>query len=124
MHEFPRCNAVKVCRYGTMAYNINDRYLGRSLELYSEFSEGEVALFRQVVRPGDVVLDVGANIGAHTLFFARQVGPTGEVVTVEPQRVLFQTLCANLALNSVTNVWALPYAVGAVEGSLLIPRID
>lgn len=124
MHEFPTFTRVRPCRYGTMAYNPLDRYLGRSLDVYGEFSEGEVELFRRLVRPGDVVLDVGANIGAHTLPLARLAGPAGEVVAFEPQRVLFQTLCANMALNSVTNARCLPYAVGAAAGEIDAPRPD
>ncbi len=124
MHQFAPFNHVKTCRYGTMVFNTFDRYLGRGLDLYGEFSEGEVEMFRQLVRPGDTVLDVGANIGAHTLFFARQVGPKGAIYALEPQRVVFQTLCANMALNSVTNVWCLPCAAGAEPGETTVPRGD
>lgn len=124
MHTFEPFNRVKPCRYGAMAFNVHDRYVGRSLDLYGEFSEGEVEMFRHLVRPGDVVLDVGANVGAHTLFLARRVGPGGRVVAFEPQRVVFQTLCANVALNSVTNVWCHPAAAGAVAGEVAVPPVD
>lgn len=116
-------NRLKECRYGTMLYNVNDIYVGRSFELYGEFSEGEVALFRQVVRPGSVVLDVGANIGAHTLFFAGAVGPEGSVFAFEPQRIVFQTLCANMALNSVLNVHCYAAAVGERPGAIVVPQL-
>jgi len=117
-------NRHKACRYGQMLYNIHDLYVGRSLDLYGEFSEGEVELFRQAVKTGDWVLDVGANIGAHTLFFARQVGEAGRVLAFEPQRVVFQTLCANMALNSITNVWCYPYATGSEAGEIVVPESD
>ena len=58
-------NHLSECRYGYMLYNINDTYMGGSLDRYGEFSEGEGELFRQVVQPGSVVVDVGANIGAN-----------------------------------------------------------
>src|SRR5258707_14359705 len=109
-------NHLKACRYGHMLYNIHDVYVGRSLDLYGEFSEGEVGLFRQLVKPGDLVLDVGANIGTHTLFFSQRIGATGRVLAFEPQRIVFQTLCANLAINSATNVWCYPHAVGGEPG--------
>jgi FkbM family methyltransferase len=123
-HTFQSFNQLKACRHGQMLYNINDRYIGRSFELYGEFSEGEVALFRQAVQPGHVVLEIGANIGGHTLFLARQVAPYGRVIAFEPQRIVFQTLCANMALNNVLNVWCRPEAVGAEPGMLLVPSID
>ncbi len=117
-------NRLKACRHGQMLFNVNDIYIGRSLDLYGEFSEGEIELFRQIVRPGGVVVEVGANIGTHTLFFAAQVGPTGVVLAFEPQRIVFQTLCANLALNSHSNVFAFQQAVGAAAGTVVVPSID
>src|SRR5439155_11606088 len=54
-------NKLKQCRHGLMVYQPNDRYIGRSLELYGEFSEAEVDLFAGLVGPGDTAVDVGAN---------------------------------------------------------------
>jgi FkbM family methyltransferase len=120
----PPFNRQKTCRYGQMVYNPNDTYVGRSLELYGEFSEGEVDLFRQIVQPGQVVIEVGANIGAHTVFLARQVGVQGAVLAFEPQRIVFQTLCANIALNSLPNVAAFQQAVGERPGTIKVPELD
>jgi FkbM family methyltransferase len=117
-------NKVTRCRHGTMVYPPHDRYVGRSLELYGEFSESEVALFRGLVRPGDTVLDVGANVGAHTLPLARLVGSGGRVVAFEPQRLLFYCLCANVVLNDLTNVDCRHAAVGQTSGTLDVPELD
>lgn len=117
-------NRMKACRYGQMIYNFNDVYVGRSFELYGEFSEGEVQLFRQMVQPGDIVADIGANIGAHTLFFAQAVGPTGAVFAFEPQRVVFQTLCGNMAINSIPNAVCYHAALGEGPGQILVPPLD
>ena len=81
-------------------------------------------MFGQILAPGNVVLDIGANIGAHTLFFAKAVGPQGAVLAFEPQRVVFQTLCANMALNSITNTRCQQAALGEERGSLLVPPLD
>lgn len=117
-------NRLKECRHGQMLYNINDIYIGRSLDVYGEYSEGEIELFKQIVQPGHVVVEVGANIGAHTVFLAKQVGKTGFVMAFEPQRIVFQTLCANVALNSLPNVHCLQNAVGAAPGMVKIPVLD
>ena len=124
MSEFPAFNRLRNCRHGQMLYNVNDAYIGRSLDLYGEFSEGEADLFRQMTRPGHVAVEVGANIGAHTVLLARQVGPAGRVIAFEPQRVVFQTLCANVALNSLTNVDCQQQAVGEQAGTLLVPPLN
>src|SRR5271165_2730364 len=63
--------AVRKCRHGTMMYNVNDSFIGRSLDLYGEWCDDEVAVLGQILSPGDVVVDVGANIGTHTVFFAK-----------------------------------------------------
>ena len=115
---------LKATRHGLMLYHSKDAYVGRSLDLYGEFSEGEVGLFRQLLRPGTVVLDVGANIGAHTLYFAQAVGRGGVVVAYEPQRVIHQMLCANLALNGIVNVRTLLAGAGRERGLAQVPLLD
>lgn len=107
-----------------MLYLTGDTYIGRSLDLYGQFSQAECNLFAMLIRPGDVVVEAGSNVGAHTVMLAQQVGPQGRIFAFEPQRILFQILCANLALNSIGNVVAQPHAVGRAQGSLLIPAID
>ena len=115
---------IKQCRHGRMLYNVNDIYVGRSLDLYGEYSEGETELFAQIVQSGDVVIEVGANIGTSTVFFAKRVAPTGVVLAFEPQRVVFQVLCANIAMNGLTNVNTFQQAVGAERGSINVPMIE
>ncbi|MHB1291141.1 MAG: FkbM family methyltransferase [Sulfuricella sp.] len=109
-------NKLKFCRHGLMLFNRHDRYVGRALDLYGEFSEGEVALFQRLLSPGDIALDVGANLGAHTVPMARLVGRRGRIYAFEPQRMMFQTLCANLALNDLINVEARQAGLGAEVG--------
>jgi FkbM family methyltransferase len=58
-----------------------------------------IASYRKVVRPGDIVLDIGANIGSHTLPLAARVGASGRVVGVEPTKFAMDKLRRNLALN-------------------------
>ena len=117
-------NKLSRCRYGTMLYPPRDHFIGRSLELYGEFSEAEVALFRQLIRPGQTVVDVGANVGTHTLPLAQLVGADGRVLAFEPQRWLYYCLCANVALNDLTNVVCHEAAIGESRGSLVVPELD
>lgn len=93
------------------------------ISAYAEFSEGEVDVFRELIRPDDWIVEVGANIGAHTLTLAELV-PRGRVLAFEPQRLTFQLLCANLALNSVVNVYPERMLVGAECSTKLIHELD
>lgn len=115
---------LKRCRHGWMLYNVNDMYIGRSLDTYGEYSEHEIDLMGQVLRPGSVVVEVGANIGSLTVPLAQRVGPNGFVFAFEPERILFQNLAANIALNGLLNVATIRAAVGAAAGRAAMPPID
>ena len=117
-------NQLAAARDGYFLYNQNDQYIGRSIEQYGEFSGLEMKLFGQVCSAGGVVIEVGANIGAHTVGLARLVGPQGRVLAFEPQRLPFQTLCANVALNSLDNVDCFWAAVGSQDGFIDVPDLN
>ncbi|MCZ6767138.1 MAG: FkbM family methyltransferase, partial [bacterium] len=117
-------NRLLACRHGMMLFNKNDVYIGRSLECYGEFSEGELELFESIVRTGDTVVEAGANIGSHTVRLAQLVGEAGRVHAFEPQRVVFQTLCANVALNGLPNVFSHHAALGKESGQVIVPALD
>jgi FkbM family methyltransferase len=115
---------VKKVRFGLMLYNVHDIGCGLAFDNYGEFSYEEAKAFAQLVKEGMTVLDVGANIGSHTVFFSQAVGANGAVIAFEPQRVLYQMLVANLALNEINNVRPLQAAAGAEAGNAFVPPID
>lgn len=110
-------------RHGTMLALPHDQFVGRALEVYGEFSRGELELLLQIAKPGATVVEVGSNIGAHTIPLARACRP-GALYAFEPQRRIFQILCANLVLNDIDNVVALPQACGPHAGTVTIPPQD
>jgi FkbM family methyltransferase len=63
------------------------------------FEPSTVKAYRELVRPGSTVIDIGANVGAHTLHLARSVGPTGRVIAFEPSAGAFARLARNTAIN-------------------------
>lgn len=67
--------------------------------LFGVFEKDTVEQFRRWIRPGATVLDIGANIGAHTLQLARLVGDIGRVIAFEPTDYAFEKLRFNLSLN-------------------------
>ena len=106
-----------------MLFNVSDLGIGRSLDLYGEWTEGAVSLFQSLVHLGNTVVEVGTDIGAHTIFFAKTVGLQGKVIAIEPLRMPFQMLCANLALNSITNTHTYQIALGETAGFLPLSAI-
>ena len=79
-----------------------------------------IDLFRQVVQPGSVALDLGANFGFHTLEIARCVGSNGRVLAFEPQRIIHQQLCHHVFINNILNVWTFNAAVGDQLSSVAV----
>jgi FkbM family methyltransferase len=110
-------------RFGPMMALAGDRYITGSLEAYGEFSAGEWELFEQIVKPGMTVVEVGANIGAHSVPLARRCFP-GPLYLFEPQQRVFQILCANLALNDIRNALAYPEACADTAGVVVAPPLN
>lgn len=120
MPVFPRAET----RFGPMFTLRGDTVIGRSLRVYGEFAGDEVDSILALARAGDHVVDLGANIGFHSLALARTVGPSGRVTSVEPQRYCFQLLCANVTLNQLANIHCLRAAVGDSAGTCSVPVND
>lgn len=111
--------------FGPTLVNRNDLHITRSIRWRGAAeSELEMDLLRLFIRPGDVVLDVGANIGTHTVPLCQAVGPDGRVLAFEPQRVIYQVMVANVALNSCLNADCRLAAVGDKPSRLQVPNVD
>ncbi len=117
-------NRITLTKQGLMLFNRHDKYVGRSFDLYGGYSSSEQDLFKQAVRPGWTVVEAGAGFGANTLVFSERVGPKGAVIAFEPQRIFFQALCGNLALNSITNVRCRNEALGEEAGTINVRPVD
>lgn len=113
----------KACKYGLFVYNPNDTFIGRSLEAYGEWSEFEIDMLKNFIKDGDTVIDVGANIGTHTVAFSRLVGKHGKVFAFEAQPRLEAILAANVKLNELTNVFWKPEAIGSECCKLALPPL-
>jgi FkbM family methyltransferase len=111
------------CRHGTFLYSRKDT-IGRFLEQYGEWAEPEAALLASLLRPGDVVVDVGAHIGTLTVPLARAVGAAGSVLAFEPQPFLFRLLAANVALNGLDQVQVFEHGLGDKAERVWVRPID
>ena len=84
----------------------------------------ETALVADLLDPGEVFWDVGANIGYFALVAAAAVGDTGQVLTFEPGAAALERLRANVALNHYKNIVIYPLAVAEVEGEATLYRAE
>jgi FkbM family methyltransferase len=83
-----------------------------------------ISAFSALIDSGDVVLDIGANIGYHSVVMSRLVGSQGVVYAFEPQELIYRFLCANTVLNNSLNVVPTRAAVGNANGFLSLSPID
>lgn len=90
----------------------SDIYVSRSLAVYGEYVAAEAGVFRQIIKPGMHVVEIGANIGSHSVMLARACAP-GPFLAFEPQQRVFQLLTTNLVVNGVQNARVYPEALGA-----------
>jgi FkbM family methyltransferase len=110
-------------RHGFMVYNQYCRWVGQALEMYGEYCEHEITLFGQVLKPNDVVWEIGANTGSQSVALARFV-PQGRYIGFEPQLELYKILVTNLTLNNCENALPLHLALGEVDGFVDIPPVN
>ncbi len=115
---------MRQTRFGYMAYLKNDIFIGQALSRYGEYSYFEFDLFRQLVQPGQTVIDVGANSGCHSLALASLVGPMGRVLAFEPQPVVNAILNMNFMLNQAVNMQVYSSPLSNQHEKLFMPTID
>jgi len=90
----------------------------RSLRYRYKIDRVELKILRRLVRKGDVCVDVGAHKGAYTFLFRTWVGDLGQVVSFEPQDVLFQRLSRGVQKIGWKNVTIEPLCISNSEGEL------
>lgn len=75
-----------------------------------------LAALRGLVQPGDTVFDVGGHHGLMAIVAAKAAGPTGRVITFEPNELARERMAEHLALNRIENVLVETIALDAEDG--------
>jgi FkbM family methyltransferase len=123
--ELENPNRLIKVRHGWFLANPKDVYVGRALLNYGEYSEIEWQLLEQLLRPGLDAVEVGAHIGSHTVPLARRLAAMKRrLLAIEAQPVIFQALCANIALNGLSNVLTENLACSDGAGQLTFSAPD
>lgn len=96
----------------------NDLGISRDLFVYGkrEITSTDYLINSNILKEGDAVLDIGANIGYYALIESRLVGEHGIVYALEPVRKNLETLRKNLRLNNVKNIKTYKLAAGDKNG--------
>jgi FkbM family methyltransferase len=105
-------------------HQLKKHYYGYLLtHMPSNWIEGDAAALPELVSPGDVVVDVGANIGVYSRFLARLVGASGHVYAFEPIPQTFEFLRHNLRKLKLSQIEPLGFALSdeAKTETMVIP---
>ena len=109
----------RVSYEGTYLYASSfDRYLALLLWKFGGLESYELHLIGSLITPGMRILDIGANVGFHTLKLARFTGETGSVIAFEPEPRNFADLSRTIAASGLTHVTARQAAVSDTDGSI------
>ena len=83
-----------------------------------------LALRRKCFGDGVVAIDCGANIGVHTVEWAKSMMGWGSVIAIEAQERIYYALAGNIAINNCFNAVAVHGAVSSASGALQVPQPD
>lgn len=97
-----------------------DHDVGQSIRETKAYEPHVTAVVREVLRPGNTFIDVGANVGFFTAMAAHIVGPGGKVYAIEPMDKNVQLICASVWRNAFSHVEIFPYAASDHEALLPI----
>lgn len=97
--------------------NPKDTYASALIGITGNYEPEVTRIFRKIVKPGNTVLDVGANLGWFSLLSSRIVGDTGRVVSFEPEPTTFSLLEKSVNKNGIHNVTLLREVASDVDGT-------
>jgi FkbM family methyltransferase len=117
---------VAIVRDGTTFIAQPSVPLGWHIALFGTYEPELREVFRRILPRGGVAVDVGANVGWHTLLMARLVGESGRVFAAEANPFVRVRLEEHLHLNGLRQVAVLPFALGDSNGSVAFhaPNVD
>ena len=117
MHS--KLKSVKILDFDAKFYGLsdNDDYFKYHIRDDSEIEF--IHISTSLIRPGDIVLDIGANIGLKTFLLSKLVGETGKVIAVEPGPDIVNLLRLNVDENKLNNVTIINAACSYSSGNII-----
>jgi FkbM family methyltransferase len=87
-----------------MYVDLNDSGISRTLMTFGTREKEHIYILKKYLRPGDVVLDIGANIGYYVLIEAQIIGNQGRIYAIEPSPSNIEILKKNISLNGIEKI--------------------
>ncbi len=106
-----------------MELELNE-YVQSQLYLFGNFEPATVKVLKRLLKSGDTVLDIGANVGYIALEMAKHIGASGKVFAFEPDAKNFTLLKRNLELNPDCNIEPIPLAVSDTNAPIRLYKAN
>jgi FkbM family methyltransferase len=114
------CARIEIKRYRQRFYVDTASFLEWTLFFYGTYEEPVLRLIEASLRPGECAIDVGANIGIHSVVMAKCVGSSGRVLSLEPNPRVAKRLRQNLDLNGLDQVDVYDFAASDRAGTAIL----
>ena len=101
-----------------LVVKLHDGVIGNLLVRGKEWEPNVTTVLARIVKPGDIVLDLGSNYGYHTIDLAKIVGDTGKIYAFEANPLTYTLLQNNLDLNRIKNVVTFNYAAYSANSTV------
>ena len=88
-------------KHGNFMFYNYDEFVGMSIREYGEWSEKLLQRLLLLLNESDYVVDIGSHVGLMTIPIAKKIGDKGLVYSFEPQKMIYNLQCGNLALNNI-----------------------
>ncbi len=87
--------------------------------IYDGFEQEEFSFVKNILKEGDIFIDVGANIGLFSLIASKYVGKSGKIIAFEPAPVIYQRMLENCTVNQIENIDARNIGLSNEQGQLI-----
>jgi FkbM family methyltransferase len=108
---------IKVANRFRMALDTSE-YIQSHLYLFNSFEPSTIKCIGKLVKPDDIIIDIGANIGYLSLNFAAHLDSSGIVYSFEPERKNYNSLIENISLNKGLNIKPIKKALSNFDGKI------
>ncbi len=116
-----RSSLRTVIDYDRGLMNVDTRSLAEyKVMFFNQYEPAITSLIKHIVKPGDLCIDIGANVGGITLVMSFTTGRKGKVIAIEPHPSMVERLKANIELNRLDNVSIMPVALSDTTGSAVL----
>jgi FkbM family methyltransferase len=107
-----------------LAVLAHDGIIGWSLIIGKSWDGANNAIFEKIVKPGDIILELGGNYGYNALRLSDLVGSKGKIYSFEANPITYNLFKFNMEINKATNIISYNYAVFNKKGEIKFNSLD